>query len=182
MREFLQSVNLTDIVVVLVIIILIVCLIKKAVKLAIGVVLIFFIFQIGFMLNGDEINEKFGLNKYLNPEAAATVTDFFNDFASRRDEMGIVDTDKVYEGMVNTANEAYETTVKFFKENLTKENLKKFSDALASELHEAGFDDITLEDLVGAIADKLKTTPDDPTVQTMALSVKESLDSINNAK
>lgn len=178
MQEFLQNVNLSDIVIVLVVVILIVCLIKKAVKLAIGVILIFFIFQVGFMLNGDQINEKFGLNKYLNPEVSNTVTNFLNDFASRRDEMGVVDTEKIYNTMVDVKDEAVDATVKFFKENLTKENLQKFSDGLAEKLHEAGLDDISLDDLIKVIADKLGTTTDDPAVTAMAESVKGSLNKI----
>lgn len=170
MDEILSQISLADILFVIIIAAIIIFLVKKMIGLAIGVVAIFLLFQIGFMFAGDDMTNLIG--KYVGPETAESIGSFFDDFAARRDENAIVDTDAVYDDMKGVLN----TGIEVVKDVFTPENIKTFSSSLADVLKEAGYDDITMDELVNVIADEIGTTPDDEVVQEIANEVMNNLE------
>lgn len=170
MDEILSQISLADILFVIIIAAIIIFLVKKMIGLAIGIVAIFLLFQIGFMFAGDDMTNLIG--KYVGPETAESIGSFFDDFAARRDENAIVDTDAVYDDMKGVLN----TGIEVVKDVFTPENIKTFSSSLADVLKEAGYDDITMDELVNVIADEIGTTPDDEVVQEIANEVMNNLE------
>lgn len=162
MEEMLSKIALSDVVFIVIAVAILIFIVKKMIGLAISVFAIFLLFQVGFMFTGNDANNLIG--EYVKPETASTIQAFFNDFAARRDENSVVDAGKVFEGMKDVVN----TGVEMAKDVLTPENIKNFSSGLAESLKAAGYDDITMDELVNVIADQLETVPEDETVQEIA--------------
>lgn len=170
MNEFLSNISLIDIAIVILIIAAIVFLVKKAVGLAIGIIVILVVFQVGFNLTGQDIKDK-GLEQYVGTEANNAIVSFFDDFDKRRDSTSVVDTDKLYEGM----KQGVGTVIDIASNVITPENIESLSDGISDALKEAGVKDVTLKDLCDIIAAKTGTDPDNETVQEIAKQVQDKI-------
>lgn len=144
---------------IIIIIAIVVFIVKKAVAIAITLGVILLIFNIGFRYDGSDMMNKLGLEKYLKPETATTVSTFFDDFSKKREEYGIVDADKVYEGMTNAIETGYYIVV----EGLGKIDVNKFAKTLANNIYEAGLKDVDFNQLVKEIQKQLDVSPEQAT-------------------
>lgn len=168
----MENISLIDVLTVIIIICILVFLVKKAVGLAIGLIAILLVFQIGFNFAGKDVKDS--ADKYLEPEAANAVTEFFDDFAKRREENSVVNTEEIYDTMVSTAKKGLE----FVGDVITPENIAKLSEGISNALREAGVQDISLEELAQIIGDKIGKAPDDPQVQEIAKNVQNSISKV----
>lgn len=154
----------------IIIIAIVVFLVKKAIGFAVCLGAILLLFNIGFLWNGDMLNEKLGLNKYLQPDAAQSVTQFFNDFADKRDEYGItVNAQKVYDDIKGTVKDGATLII----EGLGQVDIKKFSDTLAQKIYDVG-SEVDWEELAKEVKEQLGDISDED-VQKIIESTKESL-------
>lgn len=169
MPEFIGNMSLIDVLSIIAIICIIVFLVKKAVGLAIGIIAILLIFQIGFRFTGQDIKDN--ADKYLEPDAANAVTAFFDDFAKRREENGVVDTEGVYDSLIDATGKV----INVAKDVITPENIGKMADGIGNALRSAGVQDISMEELANIIGEKLGKAPDDPQVQEIAEKVQEQI-------
>lgn len=169
MPDFIGNISLVDILVVIAIICVLVFLVKKAVGLAIGIIAILLIFQIGFRLTGQDVQGN--ADKYLEPDAANAITSFFDDFAKRRDENGVVDTDKVYDSLIDATGKVVDVA----KTVITPENIGKMADGIGNALRNAGVKDISVEELATIVGEKLELAANDPQVQEIVEKVQEQI-------
>lgn len=171
LEGLLQNITIVDVITFAIIIFVICFLIKKVVGLALGVLAIFVLFQVGFMVTGTDVQDKTNLENYVEPTVMEKVVSFFNDFEARRNENALVDADAVYDDMLSTADKAVEG----LKSVLTEENFNKLSDSISSALIDAGVKDISLDELTKILAEKLETSLEDPMVMEMANSIKDEI-------
>lgn len=82
-------------------------LIKTSIKMAIAVIIIMTLFGIGYIWGPNDLNEKLGLNKWLNPEYSQKVNNFAMDFEDKRSENSILNQGEM-KSTYNKAEEAFE--------------------------------------------------------------------------
>ena len=143
----------------IIIVAIVVFLVKKAVKIAILLCVALLIFNIGFRFTGEDVDKTFNLGEYVETETANKITSFFDDFESKREEYGIVDTDKVYNKMTDTIEKGYYIVV----DGLGKIDINKFAKTLAENIYDAGLKDIDFEELVTQIEQELNVSTEEAT-------------------
>lgn len=141
---------------IIIIISIIVFIVKKAVSVALTLFAILLIFNIGFRFTGSDMVDKLKINDYFEPEAATSITEFFDDFAQKREQYGIIDSDKVYDGITDAIEKGYYIVV----DGLGKVDVDKFAKTLASNIYEAGLKNIDFDELVKEIQEQLNVTPE----------------------
>jgi len=159
---------------IIIIVSIIIFIVKKAVAVAITLGIILLLFNIGFRFNGTDVMDKLGLDKYLKPQASTTISSFFDDFAQKRDQYGIVDADKVYNEMTNAIDTGYYIIV----DGLGKVDVNKFAKTLAKNIYDAGLKNIDFNQLVAEIQKQLKVTPAEAT--TIAQQVQADYQGIKD--
>lgn len=167
--DFISNISIVDILSIIAVICVIVFLVKKAVGLAIAIIAILVIFQIGFNFTG--ANVKDSADKYLDPGTSNAVTSFLDDFAKRRDENGVVDTKQMYNSLVDAAGK----TVEFAGDVITPDNIGKLADGIGDALKSAGVKDISVGELSKIIADRFEKSIDDIEVQELVQRVEEQM-------
>ena len=136
----------------IIVVMIVVFLVKKAIALALSIAAILVLFNVAFLWNGDILNEKLGLENYLEPATATTVTDFFNDFAEKRDEFGVlVDSQAVYDKMTETLEDGATILIK----GLGQVDIGKFADTMAEKIYEVGSENIDWDELKNEIKTQL---------------------------
>ena len=159
---------------VVIIIAIVVFLVKKAISIAVCLGAILLIFNIGFKYDGADMINKLQINEYFDKETTQQISDFFNDFESKREEFGIVDADKVYDKMTETIEKGYYIVV----EGLGKVDIDKFAKTLASNIYEAGLKNIDFDELVTEIMEQLNITKEEAT--EIAQKVQEEYSNIES--
>ena len=140
---------------VVIIVSIVVFLVKKAVKLAVCLAAVLLIFNIGYQFDGSDMKEKLQINDYVDSETATKISDFFDDFDSKREEYGIVDTDKVYDKMTETIEKGY------YIVGLGKIDIDKFAKTLAQNIYDAGLKDIDFDELIKEIQEQLNVSKEE---------------------
>lgn len=162
----------------IIVIMIVVFIAKKAIKLAISVAIILFLFNVAFLWNGDTINEKLGLEKYLKPDAAISVTEFFNDFAQKRDEYGItVDAQEVYDKMTEAVKDGTTIIIK----GMGELDIKKFADTIAQKIYQIGSENVDWEELEQEIKKQLEGIKQED-LDNIMNEIKEDVQSGNAEK
>ena len=128
---------------ILIIIAIIWALIKQAVKVALAIIAIVLIFKVGFIFTGDDLNERFQLNRFLKDGKDEVVVEFFNDFRKRGNGKAIIDQEEVYNAML----EGIEKGVDFTIDQLKNIDIDAFAENLAENIYEAGAEAIDSEEL-----------------------------------
>ena len=152
---------------IVIIISIVVFLVKKAVKLALCLAAVLLIFNIGYQFDGSDMKEKLQINDYVDSETATKISDFFDDFDSKREEYGIVDTDKVYDKMTETIEKGYYIVV----DGLGKIDIDKFAKTLAQNIYDAGLKDIDFDELIKEIQKQLNVSKEE--AEKIAIKVQE---------
>lgn len=173
---FLQNTTIVDIIVIIAIVAIIAFLVKKAVGIALGVVAIFLLFNIGFLATGEDVNNS-NIGDYVEPSLVTTIANFFDDFEARRNEHAVVDADAVYEDMKDVAN----TGAEMLASLLTKENIEKLAASIETALLDAGVEEISLDELIQILAEKYEASVDSPEIQAMAESILEEMENVTEA-
>lgn len=158
---------------VIVIISIVVFLIKKAISIAVCLAAILLIFNIGFKYDGSDMVNKLQINDYFEQETAQRISDFFDDFESKREEFGVVDEDAVYDKMTETIEKGYYIVV----EGLGKIDVDKFAKTLAENIYDAGLKNIDFDELVTEIMEQLNISKEEAT--KIAEKVQEEYDSVS---
>ena len=157
---------------VIIIIGIVVFLVKKAISIAICLAAILLIFNIGFKFDGADMMEKLQINDYVEEDTAQKISDFFDDFESKRQEYGIVDADKVYDKMTDTIEKGYYIVV----EGLGKVDIDKFAKTLATNIYDAGLKNIDFNELVTEIMEQLNVSKEE--AEDIAQKVQEEYSNI----
>ena len=157
---------------VIIIIGIVVFLVKKAISIAICLAAILLIFNIGFKFDGADMMEKLQINEYVEEDTAQKISDFFDDFESKRQEYGIVDADKVYDKMTDTIEKGYYIVV----EGLGKVDIDKFAKTLATNIYDAGLKNIDFNELVTEIMEQLNVSKEE--AEDIAQKVQEEYSNI----
>lgn len=143
---------------IILIVVIIAFIIKKAIKIAFALIAILIIFQVGFMMTGTDLNERLNLDKYLKPDTHKAVTNFFDDFRSRGNNIAVVDQEAVYDGMVD----GMEKGVNFIVENLSDIQIDALAETIARNIYEVGAESIDEEELAKSLEQKLENVdPED---------------------
>lgn len=143
---------------IILIVVIIAFLIKKAIKIALALIAILIIFQVGFMMTGTDLNERLHLDKYLKPDTNKAVTSFFDDFRSRGNNIAVVDQDAVYDGMVD----GMEQGVNFIVEKLSDIQIEALAETIARNIYEVGAESIDEEELAESLERQLENVdPED---------------------
>lgn len=151
---------------------IVIFIVKKAISIAVCLGAALLIFNIGFRFDGADLKDKLQIGDYLEPEAATQLSDFFDDFAKKREEYGIVDADEVYDKMTEGIEKGYYIIV----EGLGKVDINKFAKTLADNIYEAGLKDIDFEELVKEIQEQLKVSEEE--AEEIAHKVQEEYNSV----
>lgn len=157
---------------VIIIVGIVVFLVKKAISIAICLAAILLIFNIGFKFDGADMMEKLQINEYVEEDTAQKISDFFDDFESKRQEYGIVDADKVYDKMTDTIEKGYYIVV----EGLGKVDIDKFAKTLATNIYDAGLKNIDFNELVTEIMEQLNVSKEE--AEDIAQKVQEEYSNI----
>lgn len=133
-------------------------LLKKAFKMSLVLVLIFLLFNVAFVFSGQDIENSF-FTRYLDREKSDMLVDFFNDFSDRREELAIVDTNKMSEDVKERLEQGYY----FVIEGMGAVNVEDFIDDLRDSLVGAQVDlkELDKERLASLVEDKLGISYDD---------------------
>lgn len=158
---------------VIVIISIVVFLIKKAISIAVCLAAVLLIFNIGFKYDGSDMVNKLQINDYFEQETAQRISDFFDDFESKREEFGVVDEDAVYDKMTETIEKGYYIVV----EGLGKIDVDKFAKTLAENIYDAGLKNIDFDELVTEIMEQLNISKEEAT--KIAEKVQEEYNSVS---
>ena len=138
------------------VILIVVFIFKKAVKLAIAVGAILLIFNIGFVMNGTEIREFFNLDDWLDKDQATAVENALNDFDSKRAEYGVIDPDKVLEGMENAIAKGTAILI----EGIGHIDIVAFAETVSNKLLQAGAENVDMAELEAKIKEQLSGIKD----------------------
>lgn len=137
---------------IIIIIAIVIFLVKKAFALVLCIAAILVLFNVAFIWNGDAINEKLGLSEYLKPEAVTTVTNFFDDFATKRDEFGVlVDAPAVYDKMTEVIDDGAQIIIN----GIGQIDIGKFADTMAEKIYNMGLDKIDWDAIKNEIQKQL---------------------------
>lgn len=175
--------NIQVLVTIALVILIVVFLFKKAIKLAIAIGAILILFNVGFMMNGAEVRNFFNLDNFLSQEQANAVEDAFDDFDSKREEYGVIDPDKVYDGMTD----AIATGTSILIEGIGRVDIVAFSETVAEKLINAGAENVDREELENSIRNQLKGIKDSDLEKIMSMieknleSEKESSTEVNDS-
>ncbi len=148
--------NIQVIVTIALVILIVTFLFKKAIKLAIAVGAILILFNVGFMMNGAEVRSFFNLDNFLDQEQADAVENAFNDFDSKREEYGVIDPDKVYDGMTDAIAKGTSILI----EGIGRVDIVAFSETVAEKLVAAGAENVDREELEASIRKQLNGIKD----------------------
>jgi hypothetical protein len=130
---------------------IVIFLFKKMVALALACGAILILFNVGFVMNGTEIREWLQLDNYMNQEHAEAVEGALNDFDSKRDEYGVIDTDKVGESIENAMINGTVILI----EGLGHIDIVQFASTVSDKLLAAGMENVDRTELENAIREAL---------------------------
>ena len=167
--------NIQVLVTIALVILIAVFIFKKAVKLAIAVGAILILFNVGFMMNGAEVRSFFNLDNFLDQEHADAVENAFNDFDSKREEYGVIDPDKVYDGMTDAIAKGTSILI----EGIGRVDIVAFSETVAEKLVAAGAENVDREALEESIRNQLKGIKDSDLDKIMDM-IEENLENNTN--
>lgn len=140
-----------SIIYIIIIIAIVLFLIKKAIKVAVSIFVIFLLFNVGFIMTGQDINETFKLDEVLDKDASTTIQSFFDDFDKKREEFGIVDAKKVEEKMKEGIEKGTEIIIK----GLGSVDIDAFAKNLSEKIYEIGAENINMDELSNEIKKQL---------------------------
>lgn len=140
-----------SIIYIIIIIAIVLFLVKKAVKLAVAVFAIFLLFNVGFIMTGQDINETFKLDEVLDKEASTAIQSFFDDFDKKREEFGIVDAKKVEEKM----KEGIEKGTQIIIKGIGSVDIDAFAKNLSEKIYQVGAENINMDELSEEIKKQL---------------------------
>ena len=161
---------------IIIILALVWALIKYSVKVALSIVAILLIFQVGFMLTGTELNERFKMDKYLNDGYGTAVEGFFNDFRARGNKIAIVDQYAVYDGMVDGLDKGTEFAIN----QLQEIDIELLAENLARTIYETGEEAINEEELTNVINKNLKNVKQEDIDNIVRLTIRSFNEYSNN--
>lgn len=136
---------------------------KKLVKVAIAIGVVLLLFNVGFTMSGTEIRNFFDLDRFLGTEQASKVEYYLNDFDQKREEYGVIDPEKVYDGMVGVVTQGTVIVI----EGIGKIDIVAFSESVAKKIVEAGNKGVDTEALRSEIKDQLTGIKDSDLDQIM---------------
>lgn len=149
--------NIEVLVTITLVILIVVFIFKKAIKLAVAVGCILLLFNIGFMMNGTEVRNFFGLDDFLTTEDAEYVENALNDFDNKREEYGVIDPDQVYDGMVDAIAKGTSILI----EGVGRVDIVKFASTVSNKLLNAGVTEINRTELEESIRNQLQGITDE---------------------
>ena len=149
--------NIEILVTIALVILIVVFIFKKAIKLAVAVGCILLLFNIGFMMNGTEVRNFFGLDDFLSTEDAEYVENALNDFDNKREEYGVIDPDQVYDGMVDAIAKGTSILI----EGVGRVDIVKFASTVSNKLLNAGVTEINRTELEESIKNQLQGITDE---------------------
>lgn len=149
--------NIEILVTIALVILIVVFIFKKAIKLAIAVGCILLLFNIGFIMNGTEVREFFGLDDFLGQEDAEYVESALNDFDNKREEYGVVDPNQVYDGMVDAIAKGTSILI----EGVGRVDIVKFASTVSNKLLNAGVTEVDRAELEESIRNQLQGIEDE---------------------
>lgn len=109
---------------------IVVFLLKRVIKVAIVVGVILFLFNVGFIMSGTDVRDTFDLDNLIGIEKSEDVEKYLNDFDEKREEYGVVDPEKVYDGMVGVIEQGTVIAI----EGIGKIDIIAFSESVANKL------------------------------------------------
>lgn len=157
-----------------IIIALVWALIKYSVKIFMAIVAILIIFQIGFMMTGTDLNEKFKIDRFLNNGYDSAVINFFDDFRARGNKIAIVDQYEVYDAMV----EGIEKGSDFVITQIQNIDIDAFAETLARNIYDAGAEAINEEELANVINKNIENVKPEDVEKIIDLTI----DKLNKLK
>lgn len=169
--------NIGVLVTIALVILIVVFLFKKCIALALAVGAILILFNVGFIMNGEEIREFFQLDNYLEQEQADAVENAFNDFDSKREEYGVIDPELVYDGMTDAIAKGTVIII----DGIGKIDIVKFASAVSDKLLEAGTENVDMDALEATIKEQLSGIKDSDLDKIMD-QIEENLSKETNAE
>lgn len=109
---------------------IVVFLVKRVVKVAIVIGVILLLFNVGFVMSGTEVRNSFDLDNLIGVEKSENVEKYLNDFDEKREEYGVVDPEKVYDGMVGAIEQGTIIAI----EGVGKIDIIAFSESIANKI------------------------------------------------
>lgn len=159
----METETLAMIVSAIIVIAIIIFIAKRLIKVALVLGLALLLFNVGFVLSGTEVRDYLHLDNFLSTEQADKVEDILNDFDKKREEYGIIDADKVYEGMENAIANGAVIVI----EGLGNLDIKAFADTIAEKIVEVGEKNIDTEALRNEIKSQLGKVKEEQMDQIM---------------
>lgn len=109
---------------------IVVFLFKRVVKVAIAIGAILLLFNVGFIMSGTDIRNTFDLDNLIGIEKSEDVEKYLNDFDRKREEYGVVDPEKVYDGMVGAVEQGTVIVI----DGIGKIDIIAFSEFVANKI------------------------------------------------
>ena len=161
----------------LIIVALIWTLVKYSIKVFIAVIAILIIFQIGFMMTGTDLENKFKVSKYLNNGYNTAVIGFFDDFRERGNRIAIVNQEEVYNSMVD----GIEKGSNFVIESLSAVDIDSIADTLARNIYKTGSEVIDVDALTEALNKQLENVNPEDTKRIINLTMEKVESIVDNS-
>ena len=109
---------------------IVVFLFKRVIKVAIAIGVILLLFNVGFIMSGTDVRNTFDLDNLIGIEKSEDVEKYLNDFDRKREEYGVVDPEKVYEGMVGAVEQGTVIVI----DGIGKIDIIAFSEFVANKI------------------------------------------------
>lgn len=109
---------------------IVVFLFKRVVKVAIAIGAILLLFNVGFIMSGTDVRNTFDLDNLIGIEKSEDVEKYLNDFDRKREEYGVVDPEKVYDGMVGAVEQGTVIVI----DGIGKIDIIAFSEFVANKI------------------------------------------------
>jgi len=153
-------------IVIVVVVMALLSLVKNGVKIAVSLVLILVVFRVGFMATGTDLNQIFHIDKVFKPESADKIIDFFDEFREKGDDIAIMDSDSVYNEIVEGIQKGASVT----GEVVSEIDVKGFSKRLIERINKSDLSQINIVELKELI---IKTFPkaDDSEIEAITENI-----------
>ena len=151
------------IITIVLVVVIIAFIFKKLIKVAIAIGAILLLFNVGFIMSGTEVRNFFNLDSFLSADQANKAEYYLNDFDQKREEYGVIDPEKVYDGMVGVVTQGTVIVI----EGIGKIDIIAFSESVAKRIVESGNENVNTEALRSEIKDQLTGIKDSDLDQIM---------------
>lgn len=101
-------------------------LLKKAVTLAVALLITYILFNVGFIWSSDELRKNLRADLWLTEESEEKMSEFMDSFTEKRDKQELINVDKIGKGVNDNLEKTKEKIKGSVKQEEINENIDEF--------------------------------------------------------